>query len=77
MLCWPDAGLKVPYSKEILPTKERIMGKHIEDYAGLLKKEDSLFKKQFSGYLKNSKDPLNMTKNFEEAKNNIDKNTDK
>ncbi len=28
-----DAGLKVPCSKEIFPTEERLNGKHIEDFA--------------------------------------------
>src|SRR3989338_1493395 len=69
-----DAGLKVPHSKEILPSKERIMGKHITDYAVLLKKDENLFKKQFGFYLKNNNDPAGIIKKFEEVKNNIDKN---
>jgi large subunit ribosomal protein L18 len=68
-----DAGLKVSHSKEILPGKERITGKHIMDYARLLKKDDSLFKKQFGSYIKNGNDPFNIVKNFEEVKKNIDK----
>ncbi len=27
-----DAGLKIPYSEEIMPSEERIKGKHISDY---------------------------------------------
>nr|AJS11976.1 50S ribosomal protein L18P [uncultured archaeon] len=69
-----DAGLKVPHSKEILPSKERIMGKHITDYTGLLKKDENLLKKQFGFYLKNNNDPASIIKKFEEVKNNIDKN---
>ena len=68
-----DAGLNVPHSKEILPSKERIMGKHIMDYWSLLKKDDPLFKKQFSFYLKNNNDPSDIIKNFEEVKDNINK----
>ena len=68
-----DAGLNVPHNKEILPDKERIMGKHILDYAGLLKKDESLFKKQFGFYLKKDIDVGNIVKKFEEVKNNIDK----
>ena len=68
-----DAGLKIPHNKEILPSKERIMGKHIMDYGILLKKDESLFKKQFSFYLKNKSDPLNIVKKFEEVKNNIER----
>ena len=52
-----DAGLKIPHNKEILPSKERIMGKHIMDYGKLLKKDNY----------------VNIVKNFEEVKNNIDK----
>ena len=69
-----DAGLKVPHSKEILPSKERIMGKHITDYTGLLKKDENLLKKQFGFYLKNNNDPAGIIKKFEEVRNNIDKN---
>ncbi len=71
-----DAGLKVLYNKEILPSKERIMGKHIINYAGLLKKDEPLFKRQFSFYLKNNNYPFNIDKTFEEVKNNINKEND-
>ena len=68
-----DAGLNVPHSKDILPSKERVMGKHIMDYGGLLKKDDLMFKKQFGFYLKNNRDPSDIVKKFEEVKDNIDK----
>lgn len=68
-----DAGLNVPHSKDILPSKERIMGKHIMDYSELLKKDDSMFKKQFGFYLKNNSDPSGIVKKFEEVKANIGK----
>ena len=68
-----DSGLKISHNKEILPSRERITGKHILDYSGLLKKKELLFKKQFSFYLKNNNDPSNIVKKFEEVKNNIDK----
>ncbi len=69
-----DAGLNVPHSKEILPGKERIAGKHISDYAASLKKDSRMFNKQFSAYVKNNNDPTNIIKKFEEVKMNIDKN---
>ena len=73
-----DAGLKVPHSKEILPSKERIMGKHITDYSGKLKNDETSFKKQFGSYLKGDNDLSNISGKFEEVKSNIDKkNTDK
>ncbi|MCH8329249.1 MAG: 50S ribosomal protein L18 [Nanoarchaeota archaeon] len=68
-----DAGLNVPHSKEILPSKERVTGKHIMDYGGLLKKDDSSFKRQFSFYLKNNNGPSGIVKKFEEVKDNINK----
>lgn len=70
-----DAGLNVPHSKEILPSKERIIGKHIMDYGEKLKKDDASFKKQFGSYLKGNNDLSNIVKKFEEVKNNIDKKT--
>lgn len=68
-----DAGLKIPHSKEILPSKERIMGKHIMDYGIKLKKDETSFKKQFGAYIKDNNDLPNIAKKFEEVKNNIDK----
>ncbi|MBI2651659.1 50S ribosomal protein L18 [Candidatus Woesearchaeota archaeon] len=56
-----DAGLKIPHDKEILPTKDRIMGKHITDYNKLLKKEG----------LKD------IIKTFEQVKKDIDQNIQK
>jgi len=43
-----DAGLSIPYSPDVLPTEERLSGKHIIDYAEKLKKESKEYKKQFS-----------------------------
>lgn len=44
-----DAGLSIPHSPDILPSDDRISGKHIIDYAQKLKKEDvKRYKKQFS-----------------------------
>lgn len=68
-----DAGLSVHHSKEILPSKERIMGKHIVSYGELLKKDEPLLKKQFGFYLKNGVDPSNIVKKFEDVKDNINK----
>src|SRR3989344_3613925 len=67
-----DGGLEIPHSEEILPPIDRISGKHISDYAALLKKtKPTDYKKNFSGYLKNKQEPENLTKNFEEAKKKI------
>ena len=72
-----DAGLKIPHNKEILPSKDRVSGKHIAHYAESLKKNESALKKQFGKYLKNNIDPQDITKKFEEVKNNIEKGNSK
>jgi len=65
-----DAGLKVPHGENILPSKDRLSGKHIEDYANTLK-DGQLLKKQFGSYLKNDADPSSIAKKFEEVKDKI------
>lgn len=62
-----DSGLIVPHDKIILPSEDRIKGKHIEDYYFTLSKEGAI-NKQFSKYLKNDSNPADITKNFEEVK---------
>ncbi|MBI2208686.1 50S ribosomal protein L18 [Candidatus Woesearchaeota archaeon] len=69
-----DAGLNIPCSKEMLPSKERLSGAHIAGYAQSLKKNEALLKKQFGACIKNKIDPENITKNFEQVKGSIDKN---
>ncbi len=65
-----DAGLDIPHSPEILPTEERIKGKHIADYYSVLKKNNQLGNK-FSTYEKNKVVLENFMKYFEETKNKI------
>ena len=69
-----DAGLKVPHSRNILPSIERITGTHIAKYAERLKKDESLLKKQFGFCLKNNIVPQDISRKFGEVKNNIDNN---
>jgi len=67
-----DAGLKVPCSPEVLPSEDRISGKHIEDYAKyLLEKDPSLYERQFSQYLKRGLRPENIVSHFIEVKSKI------
>lgn len=66
-----DNGLIIPHSKNILPKEERISGKHISDYALKLRKNESRYNKQFSGYLKKNLNPEDLQKHFEEVKNKI------
>ena len=59
-----DAGLIVPHSTEIIPSEDRIKGKHIIDYAKKLKKEDlKKYKKQFTTY-----DPEKLFEVYEKVK---------
>ena len=67
-----DAGLTIPHSTEILPSEDRIMGKHIIDYAKKLKKEDlKKYKKQFSTY-----DPERLSEVYDKIKSKIMKGSD-
>jgi len=66
-----DAGLKVPCDKEVFPKEERINGKHISDYAKLLKSNEEKYKKQFSLCLKNNIKPEEFEKYFKETKEKI------
>lgn len=69
-----DAGLSIPCSKEMLPSRERLSGAHIASYAQSLKKDEALLKKQFSKCIKNKISLEGITKNFEQVKDSIDKN---
>jgi large subunit ribosomal protein L18 len=62
-----DAGLSIPHSPDILPSEERVKGKHVMDYAEKLKKEDEKsYKKQFSIH-----QPEKMMEMFEKVKLNV------
>lgn len=67
-----DAGLSIPHSKEVLPSKDRISGKHIAEYASKLKADKESYKKQFEACIKNNIEPANIVKNFEETKKSIE-----
>lgn len=62
-----DAGLKIPHGEEVLPTEDRIKGKHIEDYARMLAHDPQLYEKRFSEYLKKGLRPEQISKHFEEC----------
>ena len=66
-----DAGMDVPFSKDILPSDDRIKGKHIADFFAKIKpaKGDE---KQFSVYLKNNVNPEDVAKQFEDVKKKIE-----
>jgi large subunit ribosomal protein L18 len=66
-----DNGLSVPHSDDILPKEDRILGKHIADYANKLKEKQEDYDKKFSSYKKNNADPAQMTQLAEEMKKKI------
>ncbi len=70
-----DAGIIVPHSMEIMPSQDRIEGKHIEHYATLLKKDQARYNKQFSGYIKAGITPESISQEFKKAKDAILANT--
>jgi len=67
-----DAGLEIPHSPDKIPSEDRIIGKHIEEYAKyLLKNDPDRYKRQFSNYLKVGLKPEEFTKYFMEVKEKI------
>jgi len=60
-----DAGIKVPFSEDILPSEERIKGLHISKYAELLSKEGKNVG-QFSTYKKEGVDPNKISEHVKE-----------
>jgi large subunit ribosomal protein L18 len=66
-----DSGVNVPYSAEVVPSEDRIKGKHVADYASKLKADKGKYEKQFSENIKNNADPLKIVETFEKIKKNI------
>ncbi len=62
-----DAGLKVPYDKQILPSEARIRGEHIQSYAKLLSEDQLRYERQFSKGLK----PEGLVDSFNRVKDRI------
>lgn len=65
-----DVGIEIPIGEEVLPSEDRIKGKHIEDYAKLLN-EKGQYEKFFSKTLREGLKPEEISKHFEEVKKNI------
>lgn len=65
-----DIGLKIPVNEEIIPSIDRIRGRHIAEYTRLLK-EKNLLESRFSEYLKRGLDPETLPEHFEFVKNSI------
>ena len=62
-----DAGMEIPAGEKAMPSEERTNGKHIEDFAKLDGKHESMFRK----IVKEGHDPKQLTKKFEEVKQKI------
>lgn len=67
-----DAGLKIEISNEVIPSKDRISGKHVALFAKKLRTENSeKYKKQFSNYISQGVDPEKIPEYVEETKKKI------
>lgn len=64
-----DGGLKIPHSPEVLPSDDRIKGKHIINY--FKNCDDAQRKKLFSGYLKNNVNVEDLSKLIDDVKQKI------
>lgn len=65
------AGVVTPVSEESLPTDDRISGKHIANYANILKEDQSKYNTRFSLLLKNGFQPENYPTHFEDIRAKI------
>ena len=65
-----DAGFDIAVKKDYLPSEERISGKHIDNYANVIKGKEN-YNKQFSNYIKSGLRPEEFSKHFEEVKKKI------
>jgi len=66
-----EAGLEMPFSKDIIPSEERIQGNHIAEYAKKIKTNDDLYKSRFSSNLGLGLDPEKYPSHFSEVKDRI------
>ncbi len=66
-----DAGLKVPHSKEVLPSDQRIKGEHIAAWAQKLKANPEQYKKTFNQYIKAGIPPENLPAHLEDIKKKV------
>jgi len=66
-----SAGVKIPVNEEIFPSKDRLTGKHISQFAAALKKTPEKYKRQFSQYLRSSLEPEKLEEHFTATQNKI------
>ena len=61
----------MPFSKDIIPSEERIQGNHIAEYAKKIKANDDLYKSRFSSNLGLGLEPEKYPSHFSEVKDRI------
>jgi large subunit ribosomal protein L18 len=65
------AGLSIPVDKAALPSEDRLTGKHIADYAKMLKKDEKIYNKTFSAYIKNGLAPEQLPAHIDDIKKKL------
>ena len=65
------AGVNVPVSEDNLPTDDRTSGKHIAEYAKILKADEAKYNSMFSMVIKEGLKPEDYPSHFESIKNKI------
>ena len=66
-----DSGINIPVSRESLPEEDRVSGKHIAEYANLLKDNQEKYDSRFSGLIKQGLRPEDYPRHFEEIRMRI------
>jgi large subunit ribosomal protein L18 len=61
----------VPTDESALPAQDRLNGKHIADYAKLLKKDETRYKRAFAAYLKKGLAPEDLPAHIEDIKKKL------
>jgi large subunit ribosomal protein L18 len=65
------AGVNVPVSEDNLPADDRINGKHIAEYAKILKVDEAKYNSMFSMLIKDGLNPEDYPSHFEATKHKI------
>lgn len=67
-----DAGLQVPHGADILPSQDRLLGRHIAQYASHLKQQDQKkYQLLFGGLLKKGLAPEQLPQHVEDLKKKL------
>lgn len=66
-----DAGVTISHEEDVIPSEERIQGRHIAQYAESLKSDDEAYQNQFSKYLENDLAPEDLPEHFNQVKQAI------